>query len=82
MMENMALVKAGAGRLELPTLIQAAGQEKIVSLPEIKAFFPTLGSKQKKLIIYPESYHEIFNDLERESVFADLNAFLGSALGV
>jgi alpha-beta hydrolase superfamily lysophospholipase len=80
MMENMELVKQNAGRLRLPTLVQAAGAEKIVSLPAIREFFPKIGSPNKKLIVYEGSYHEIFNDLDRERVFKDLDAFLGSVL--
>ena len=81
MMENMELVKQNASRLRLPTLIQAAGKEKIVSLPAIQEFFPKLGSIDKKLIVYEESYHEIYNDLDREKVLKDLNAFLDKTMG-
>jgi alpha-beta hydrolase superfamily lysophospholipase len=76
MIESIAYVKANAGRLELPTLVMAAGDERIVSLPAIKAFFPLIGSADKSLIIYEGCYHEIFNDLDREKVYRDLDAFL------
>jgi alpha-beta hydrolase superfamily lysophospholipase len=76
MFETMAAVKATGDQITLPVLIQAAGQERIVSLPAIEEFFPTLGSKSKKLLVYKDSYHEIFNDLDRDQVFKDLNEFL------
>ena len=76
MLSNIEIVKHLADRVRLPILIQAAGMEKIVSLPAIKEIFPKLGSENKKLIIYEDSYHEIFNDLDREKVFGDLHAFL------
>lgn len=82
MFENIAYVMLNAQRITLPTLIQAAGKEKIVSLPAIKEFFPKIGSENKKLVIYEESYHEIYNDLDREKVFSDLNAFLLDAMGI
>lgn len=80
MLENIELVKSSAGRIQVPTLIQAAGKEKIVSLPAIQALFPTIGARNKKLIVYDESYHEILNDLDREKVVRDLDSFLGSVL--
>lgn len=76
MMEMIAVVKAQGAKIELPTLMQLAGREKIVSRPEAEAFFNTLSSQKKRLIVYDESYHEIFNDLDRERVFADLDTFL------
>lgn len=76
MLENIDLLKINAAKIQLPTLIQAAGQEKIVSLPAIKEFFPTIGATKKQLIIYEDSYHEIYNDLDRAKVFYDLDQFL------
>jgi alpha-beta hydrolase superfamily lysophospholipase len=80
MLENAEYVKQHAGRIQVPILLQAAGKEKIVSLPAIKEFFPRVGSADKKLVIYDESYHEIFNDLDRETVFKDLSEFLETRL--
>jgi alpha-beta hydrolase superfamily lysophospholipase len=76
MLENNALVGKSGAKFTLPTLIQAAGIDKIVSLAAIKAFFPTIAAQKKKLIVYDDSYHEIYNDLDRERVIGDLNAFL------
>jgi len=76
MLENMAMVKEQAPRLQFPILVQAAGDDKIVSLSAIKEFFPLLGSKEKKLIVYEGNHHEIFNDLDRKQVYKDLDSFL------
>ncbi len=75
-LETIALVKTQGAKIRLPTLMQLAGREKVVSTPEAKAFFETIGSTSKRLIVYEESVHEIFNDLDRERVFADFEAFL------
>lgn len=80
MLENIELVKKNAGRLRLPTLIQAAGHDMVVSTAATEEFFELVGSKEKQLIVYEGCYHEIFNDLERERVFKDLDAFLGKYL--
>ena len=76
MYDNMAYVKERVDRIQLPTLIQAAGQEKVVSLPDTRAFFEKIAFNDKKLIVYDESLHEIYNDLTRDTVLNDLDTFL------
>jgi alpha-beta hydrolase superfamily lysophospholipase len=56
--------------------IQAAGVDRIVDLEATKAFYSRLGSQEKQLKIYPDSYHEIFNDLNRKEVIDDLVSYL------
>lgn len=80
MIEGIAYVKANAGRIRIPTFVQAAGKEKIVSLSAIKEFYETLGADKKRLMIYEDCYHEIFNDLDRDQVLTDLAAFLADAM--
>lgn len=81
MLEGFEKVNVGADRIKVPTLIQAAGDERIVSRPATEEYFPKIGSEKKKLIIYENSYHEIFNDIERDRAMDDLDAFLGLVLG-
>lgn len=81
MLESFEKVSAGAGRIKIPTLIVAAGDERIVSRPATEAFFPKLGAEKKKLIIYENSYHEILNDIERDQVIDDIDAFLSVVVG-
>ena len=76
MLDTIKYVQANASRFKLPILVQAAGDERIVSLPAIKDLVPKLGSADKKSIVYEGSRHEIFNDLDRKKVIADLNTFL------
>jgi alpha-beta hydrolase superfamily lysophospholipase len=73
-------VHHGASRLRLPMLIQAAGQDRVVSTPATKRFFDGVGAEPKKLIVYEDSYHEIYNDLDRERCLDDLDFFLRAAL--
>jgi alpha-beta hydrolase superfamily lysophospholipase len=80
MLEAFDKVTAGADRIKVPTIIQAAGDERIVSRPATEEFFPKIGSEIKKLIVYEKSFHEIFNDVERDQAMDDLNAFLGVVL--
>lgn len=75
-LEAMEEVQNRAHHIELPIHIQAAGQDRIVDTVATQLFFKKLGSTEKKLKIYEESFHEIFNDLNRQEVVDDLVAYL------
>ncbi len=76
LMQTMEEVKRDAGKIQMPTLMQLAGREKLVSTSVSEAFFENLGAKKKELYIYADSFHEIYNDLDRDDVFRDLFRFL------
>jgi alpha-beta hydrolase superfamily lysophospholipase len=76
MQEAFAEVMSKAGEIHLPAIVQLAGQEKVVSTPQSEKFFEKLGSKKKEVFIYTDSYHEIFNDLDREEVIKDFISFI------
>jgi alpha-beta hydrolase superfamily lysophospholipase len=65
-----------ASRLKLPTLLQLAGQDTVVSNIESEKFYEALGSPVKTKHTYHDSLHEIYNDLSRQDSFADIVAFL------
>lgn len=69
-------VKERANRLELPTLMQIPANDPVVSSEENRNFFHSLNTQDKKIIEYPDSKHEIYNDFGNEVVFADLKEFL------
>ena len=81
MIESMAYVKTKGDAITLPLIVQVAGHDRIASRHETEALFPSIGSKDKKLVVYENSYHEIYNDLDREKVFSDLDAYLKKAMG-
>lgn len=68
--------QAEAGRLSLPLLIQAAGDDRLSDLAETRAFFEHCGSADKTLRVYDGLFHEIYNEVERPRVVADLSAWL------
>lgn len=82
MVETMSDVALHGDQIKLPICILAAGQDKIVSLEATRRLFDVIGSPTKKMIVYEDSYHEIFNDLDRNKVFVDMNAFLSSVPGL
>ncbi len=76
MLENFHFVPQNAGKIQIPVLLQLSGQDKIVSTPAAEDFFHLLSTPKKKKYIYPESFHEIYNDLERELALRHLKEFL------
>ena len=82
MVENMQIVNTrGGSTLSSPVLLQLAGDERIVSRKSSEEFFPTISSKDKKLLVYENLYHEIFNETERAQAYADLAGFITTHLG-
>jgi alpha-beta hydrolase superfamily lysophospholipase len=65
-----------ASEFKAPIVIQAAGQDKIVDVLATQEIFAKLGSPLKRLKIYPDSFHEIFNDTNKQEVIDDFVAFL------
>lgn len=75
-LDAMESAQQRAHEFTAPLLIQAAGQDKIVDVLATQELFAKIGSAQKTLKIYPESYHEIFNDTNKQEVIDDFLAFL------
>ena len=81
MMSSIDEVFRQAQDIHLPLLMQLAGQEKVVSTSSSQKFFDLVSSKRKEIHIYPDSFHEIFNDIESPSAFKDLKNFLQKNVG-
>lgn len=69
---SMAHVQAEASKITLPLLILHGGDDSMASPDGSRFLAENVGSKDKTLEIYPGLYHEIFNEPEREQVFADV----------
>jgi len=76
MLEAMDEVRRRAHQLLVPVLLQQAGQDRIVDAEAAKALFEKIGSPRKRLKVYPDSFHEIFNDTNRKEVIDDLLEYL------
>ncbi len=75
-LNTMDEVNSRAHHIEIPVFIQAAGVDKIVDTLAAQQFFRRLGSHSKMMKVYENSYHEIFNDLNRQEVVDDLVSYL------
>ncbi len=76
MLQNIEYVRVHEKRVTCPCYFQLAGVDKIVSRSASEAYFHKLSLQDKNLKIYEESYHEIFNDLNRDEVYKDYTNFL------
>ena len=59
-------------KYQIPVLILHGSTDKIVPVAFSKRLYDIVPHSDKKLIIYEDSYHEIFNDLDRAKVFNDI----------
>jgi len=60
----------------LPVLFMQAGEDKLADPEATRTVFERVAHAQKSFQLYPEKYHEIFNDPGYEDVFRDLLAWL------
>lgn len=57
-------------------LFQIAGEDELVDASAARNFFEHLKHDDKKMIIYPGLYHEIYNELVKQDVFDDLKNWI------
>lgn len=70
----METVSQNAAQLNLPVLMQVAGDDHLVNSQTSRQFFEKLTTDDKILHVYEGFYHEIYNEVEtdRQQVIADL----------
>lgn len=81
MIDSFGLVRENAKKITLPTCILAAGNDHMISTQAIGDFYDHLGASKKELHIYPDSLHEVLNDLDKELAYSDLKKFINPFLG-
>jgi alpha-beta hydrolase superfamily lysophospholipase len=67
----------GAPGIRLPILVLVGDADRIAEPGRTRDFYARLGSEEKKLVVYPGFFHEVFNEVERARVVADLLGWLG-----
>ncbi len=76
MLAAIDFAQARAAALAIPTLMVVAGDDRLVDADGSRAFFPKLAAGLGTLHLYPDFYHEIFNERGAERVFDDVRAWL------
>ncbi len=78
MFTTMFRVQQGMPALKIPLLIMQGTGDKLVSPEGAKLLHTRAGSADRTLKMYDGFYHELFNEPDREKVFADLVPWLDS----
>ncbi|HPX36668.1 MAG TPA: lysophospholipase [Mycobacterium sp.] len=63
-----------------PILVVHGENDQLVSAEGSKRLVECIGSKDVELKVYPELYHEVFNEPEREQVLDDVTAWITARL--
>jgi alpha-beta hydrolase superfamily lysophospholipase len=69
-----------AAEIRLPILILQAGDDRLVQARATELFAANVGAESKEFHLYPELFHELFNETDKERVFADLERWLDARL--
>ena len=65
-----------AKQLRVPCLLMHAGDDQICSPEATQEFYEKVPIRDKTLKIYEGFYHELFNEVEREKVFLDMQQWI------
>jgi alpha-beta hydrolase superfamily lysophospholipase len=65
-----------ASKLNIPMLVQVGMEDRIINPESIIEFYENLTQKDRKLLRYPDLYHEVYNEPEREKVFTELCSWI------
>jgi alpha-beta hydrolase superfamily lysophospholipase len=71
---------AHAAELALPCLIVHGGADRLAAPEASQAFFDSVTHADKERIEYDCYYHEVFNEVGKEQVLADLEAWVARHL--
>ena len=80
MNKAMNRVAGEAHQIKLPLLLLHGGADYIVSPSDSKYLHGLVSSDDKQLILYPDFYHEIYNDYGNEQVLQDVTGWLNNRL--
>lgn len=76
--DGVTWLKVNAVAITVPALVLHGADDKIVPAGDSEWLYEAVSSKDKKLKLYPNLYHEILNEPEKDEVIADILAWLDS----
>jgi alpha-beta hydrolase superfamily lysophospholipase len=82
MLAAITVAQRDAHLLKIPTLLVYAGDDHLVDANGSPAFFKGLTAGVGTMHRYEHLYHEIFNELDAQSVFTDVSNWLESQLQI
>jgi alpha-beta hydrolase superfamily lysophospholipase len=78
--DAMASARAGLPRLDAPLLVQHGTDDSIAAASGAAYLHDHAGSDDKRLMLYPGLFHEIYNEPEQAAVLDDLVAWFDAHL--
>jgi alpha-beta hydrolase superfamily lysophospholipase len=75
-LDAQARAFAEVQRITLPLYVMFGGRDGLVSTGAIRRWFEAVPAKDKRLVEYPELFHEVMNEPEKAQVLAELVAWL------
>jgi acylglycerol lipase len=76
LLKGMQRLQAEGSKIVMPALLMQGSMDKLVDPGDAQLLYDIITSSDKTLKIYPGLYHEIFNEPERDQVFADMQAWI------
>lgn len=80
MLINMTKIQENAEQISLPILLLHGGKDSLAAAEGSKFLDSHISSSEKTLKIYPELFHEIFNEPEKDIVLNDMTDWLDKQL--
>lgn len=80
MLANMTIVQENAEQISLPMLLLHGGKDSLAAVEGSEFLDRHISSGEKQLKIYPELFHEIFNEPEKDIVLNDMTDWLNKQL--
>jgi alpha-beta hydrolase superfamily lysophospholipase len=80
MLRNMTKIQENADQISLPMLLLHGGKDSLAAAEGSMFLDSHISSEQKLLKIYPELFHEIFNEPEKDMVLNDMTDWLDTQL--
>ena len=76
LLETIDWVNAHVEELQVPLLMLHGGADRVTLLENSQTFFKNSTLADKEMHEYPNSYHELHNDLDYQQVLADMNHWI------
>ena len=76
LLQTIDWVNARAANIQTPLLILHGGADRTTPIQSSKEFFQDVALSNKTMYEYPDSYHELQNDLDYREVLADMEHWI------
>ncbi|MEX1119347.1 MAG: alpha/beta fold hydrolase [Terrimicrobiaceae bacterium] len=75
----MEIMPHCAQKIQTRSLVLAAGKDIFIRTDQVKGWYDLLPAEDKTFLEYPEAYHVLWNDFDRETVIQDIHTWLAES---